>query len=161
MSTLPALRLDADGKKSAYNWPEAAFEWIIWRRIFAFGFDMFLIMMLIVPAYLVMGIGGLMTFGLLWIFQPLLFLIIVLSYHTLTIGSPSSATFGMRIMGIEVRSWDGGRPDYVRALLQSILFYMTAFPTGFTILIIAFFTKNKRTLHEILSGTVTVRSDAA
>jgi uncharacterized RDD family membrane protein YckC len=160
MSPLPALRLDANEKKTAYEWPQSAFEWIILRRIIAFAFDFLFIALLVVPAHLAMAIGGLMTFGLLWIFQPILFLLIVLSYHTMTIGSPRSATLGMRIMGVEVRSWDGGRPDHARALLHSILFYMTAFPTGFTILVVALFTKNRRTLHEILSGTVTIRSDA-
>jgi uncharacterized RDD family membrane protein YckC len=157
MSNLPALRLDEDAKKAAYEWPESAFEWIILRRIVAFAFDFFFLALLVVPAHLAMAIGGLMTFGLLWIFQPILFLILVLSYHTLTIGSSHSATLGMRIMGVEVRSWDGGRPDYARALLHSVIFYMTAFPTGFTILIVALFTKNHRTIHEILSGTVTIR----
>jgi uncharacterized RDD family membrane protein YckC len=158
MSNLPALRLDAEEKKPAYEWPLEAFDWIIWRRIFAFGFDIFCIFLLNMLAYPIMAIGGFMTFGLLWLFKPILFLIILLSYHTLTIGSPRSATLGMRIMGVEIRTWEGERLNYARALLQTILFYSTSTFMTPLILMVAFFTKNRRTLHEILSGTVTIRA---
>jgi uncharacterized RDD family membrane protein YckC len=78
-------------------------------------------------------------------------------YHTLTIGGSRSATPGMRLTGVEVRSWTGERPGYLQAFVQTILFYVTVYPTWSLVLLIALFERRRRTLHDIIAGTLVIR----
>ena len=63
----------------------------------------------------------------------------------------------MRLTGIEVRSWTGERPSYLQAFVQTILFYVTVYPTWSLVLVIALFNERRRTLHDILAGTLVIR----
>src|SRR5579885_148271 len=83
--------------------------------------------------------------------------LIPIFYHTLTIGGPRSATPGMSLTGVEVRSWTGERPNYLQAFVQTILFYVTVYPTWSLVLLIALFNERRRTLHDILAGTLVIR----
>ncbi|HEX7776427.1 MAG TPA: RDD family protein, partial [Parvibaculum sp.] len=107
-----------------YEWPDGAFEGVVFARCLAFIADVVLITVLVFAATIVFAILGILTFGLLWpgaALSPL----IGLAYFTLSLGGPHSATPGMRWQGIELRTWDGRRPGYVQALLQTVLFYVT------------------------------------
>jgi uncharacterized RDD family membrane protein YckC len=44
-----------------------------------------------------------------------------------------------------------------QAFLQTVLFYVTAPPTGGLILVVALFNQHRRTVHDYLAGTVTLR----
>ena len=79
------------------------------------------------------------------------------AYHVLTVSGPGSATLGMRIMGLEVRTFDGGRPSWLHALIQIVLFYVTMSVTGGLILLVVLFNRHRRTLHDILSHLVVLR----
>ena len=60
---------------------------------------------------------GIVTFGLGFLFYGLLWPAMVLwaiAYYGLTLGSPASATIGMRAMDIEMRTWYGA-PGLFRA----------------------------------------------
>jgi uncharacterized RDD family membrane protein YckC len=76
----------------------------------------------------------------------------------LTIGGRRSATPGMRIMDITVRTWDGRRPGYFQAVVQTILFYATVGLTTWLILAVALFNGRRRCLHDYLCGTLVVRA---
>lgn len=52
-------------------------------------------------------------------FFPVLVMLIGFAYRTLTIAA-SSATWGMRIMSIELRDEQGARFDFVKALLHTL-----------------------------------------
>lgn len=138
------------------------YEGIIFRRIVGHLIDLIFIVLLIgglAAGFLVLG---LISFGLFWI--PLLFLgpAVTLSYDTLQVGGPRSATLGMRAMGLEVRSWTGARPIPSQAFLRALLFwgmaYMTAALLMWLVLGFALFNKRRRCLHDYFSGTVVVRS---
>lgn len=132
------------------------FDGIVLRRVVAYAIDVALLL----------GLTGflwtlvVLTFGLLWGIAAILTPVIPLTYHTLLIGGRDSATLGMRVMGIEVRRLDGGRPDFVQAFLQTALFYATVTLTSMLILIVALFNDRGRCLHDWLTGTLTVRSAA-
>jgi len=81
-------------------------------------------------------------------------------YHSLLIGGPRSATFGMRAMDIEVYRWTGGRPNLAQAVIMTILFYGSIAMTAWLILAVALFSNTRRCLHDYFSGTVVVNKEA-
>ncbi len=138
-------------------WPEDAFEGIIIARCLAFIADLAVILVLLIAASIIFGILGVLSFGLLWpgaALSPLL----VIAYFTLTLGGRYSATPGMRWQGIELRAWNGNRPGYLQAFLQTLLFYVTVTVGTFLVLLVPFFNKRRRCLHDYLCGTVFIRS---
>ena len=132
------------------------FENVLFRRAIAYGIDVIFIAILGAIAVGIGSVIGVLSLGLLWPLIAALLSILPFAYHTLTIGSPDSATPGMRIMGIEVRTWDGRRPGYVQAAFQTICFYGSIALTSFIILIVALFNKRNRTLHDYVAGTVII-----
>ena len=86
---------------------------------------------------------------------------IPLAYHTLLLSGRHCATFGMRAMGLQLRSWSGERPMFLQALVHCFLFYLTVGPTFCLILLFALFNRRKRTLHDVLAGTLMVRTPRA
>jgi uncharacterized RDD family membrane protein YckC len=87
--------------------------------------------------------------------------LVPIAYDTVLIGGQSSATFGMRLLGIEVRSRNGGRPYWIQALIFSLLFHATMAIFWGVPLLICFFNSRRRTAHDFLANTVVVRRFAA
>ena len=131
----------------------ALYDGLLWRRPLAYVIDLAIIGLLC-GAWLWMV---LMSFGLLWALTSLAFLLIPILYHAWLVGGPSSATIGMRLCGIEVRSWDGEQPDFWQALLMAVLFYVTVVCTSLLILLVVLISDRRRTVHDYLSGVVVVR----
>jgi len=130
------------------------------RRIFAYLIDIVILALISLPIWLIFLLLDVLSFGLL---QPLLAALlglIPLTYHTLMLGGPGSATLGMRMLGLQLRTWDGQRPDFLRAFIQTGLFYLSMAVATPLILVVALFTEQKRTLHDLLAGTVVVNRDA-
>lgn len=129
---------------------------VLIRRVFAYWIDLLCIGLLIALAWVVFSMLAIASLGLL---SPLLLILglIPALYHTLTIGGPHSATPGMRLTGVEVRSWTGERPSYLQAFVQTVLFYVTVYPTWSLVLVIALFDRRRRTLHDMLAGTLVIR----
>jgi len=103
--------------------------------------------------------------GLAFVLGPLLAPIgalglIPLAYHTLLVSGPRAATFGMRAFDLQLRTWQGERPVFLQALAHAVLFYLTVAATGTLILLVALFSRRKRTLHDVLTGMLMVRGPA-
>lgn len=132
------------------------YEGITARRIFAYLIDAAILVVLIIAAWLVTGFAAILTLGLLLPLQPVVIGLIPLAYHILLVGGQGSATLGMRVMGIHVRSVpdDMGRPSMLQAAIQSVVFYGSMAVTGALILLAVFFNRYRRTLHDYLSGTI-------
>lgn len=133
------------------------YDGLLWRRSVAFCVDA----LLLFGVLLVLMVFNVLTF---FIFAGLIFLIwaapLFVLYDTLTVGSAASATFGMRLMGVQVRSWDGGRATYLHALIASALFWFLVPLTCGLILLVAPFSDRRRHVHDMLSGTVFVNARA-
>lgn len=138
------------GSPDPLNRPEL-FEGIVTRRVLAYLIDVAIVLGILAFLWLLVAITLFMLSSIAGILTPL----IPLAYHTLLIGGRDSATIGMRLMGIQVRTLDGGHPDYIHAGLLTLLFYGTMALTGL-LLIAALFNDRNRCLHDWLSGTVTV-----
>ncbi|MBK1711063.1 hypothetical protein CKO17_18855 [Marichromatium gracile] len=76
-----------------------------------------------------------------------------------TLGGPSSATVGMRMAGVEMRTWDGGRMYSLLAAVHAALYWFSVTILTPFILLVSLFSAKKRMLHDMAIGTVVVRSD--
>jgi uncharacterized RDD family membrane protein YckC len=127
------------------------------RRIAAYVIDVVCIAAIAVVLWIAFAVLTVLSFGLL---GPVLwfgFALIPLGYHTLLLSGPRSATLGMRCFDLELWSMTGERPGFLQALAQTALFYLTVGLTCSLILLVALINRRKRTLHDLLAGTVMVR----
>jgi len=79
-------------------------------------------------------------------------------YYTLTVGGGLGATLGMRWCGIQVRDWQGGKPSHLHAFIASALYWVFVPATSGLILLVGVFNNRRRQVHDMLSGTVVVRT---
>jgi len=134
------------------------FDGVLGRRAVAYLIDVCVIGTIMIAAWIVFALLTVLSFGLLGPGLWFLFGLIPLAYYTLLVGGRHSATVGMRLLDLELRSWDGERPVFLQALAHAALFYITVGATGCLILLFALINKRRRTLHDVLSGTLIVRS---
>ena len=66
----------------------------------------------------------------------------------------------MRLLGLQVRTWDGQKPGYLHALISSCLFWFLVPASSGLILLVAPFSNRRRHVHDMLSGTVVVNANA-
>ena len=135
------------------------FEGLAWRRALAYGVDLIIIGLIGWAVWFVLATFALVTFGLaapLFAILP----VVPLAYHTLLIGGPRSATFGMRLLDVEMRAFTGERPDLGRAFLGVVLFYVTMALTSGFIVLLGIFNRRRRLAHDLLCGLVAVRTSS-
>ncbi len=133
------------------------------RRIFAFVIDLFLIGVPLIFVALFIFMFGLVTLGLgwllFWLMGPLS-VIWALIYYGLTFGSAASATIGMRMMDIEMRTWYGAPAYFLLGSVHAIAYWVTvSFLTPF-ILVVTLVNDRKRLLHDMLVGTIVINNAA-
>jgi uncharacterized RDD family membrane protein YckC len=134
------------------------FEGVRWRRAFAYLIDAICIGMIAVVVWILFALLWVLSFGMLGPALWFLFGLIPLAYHTLLVSGPHAATFGMRVFDLQLRSWSGERPVFLQALAHPALFYLTVGATGSLILLFTLFNRRKRTLHDVLTGMLMVRT---
>ena len=108
-------------------------------------------------------IVGLVTLGLGWILYWLLSptaVIWAICYYGLTFGSPASATIGMRVMDIEMRTWYGAPAYFVLGAVHAVVYWVTISFLTPLILLVAFFNARRRLLHDMLVGTIVINTGA-
>ncbi len=131
---------------------------VLTRRVVAYLLDLAFIALFGTILWLAALFLTLVSFGLLHgvivfaVFAPVL-------YSTLTIAGRHGATWGMRIAGIGYRTEGGGLPSPSQAFAVTILFYFTFWLTAGLVLLLALFSRRHRTLHDILTGLVMIRTD--
>ncbi len=136
--------------------PEA-YQGVLLRRVLAYFVDLCIIGVLALLFWILFAVLWVLSFGLLGPVLWFLLGLIPLTYHTLLLSGPWSATLGMRLFDIELRSVTGERPGFLQALAQTALFYITIGATCSLILLVVFLNRHRRTLHDLLAGTVMVR----
>jgi uncharacterized RDD family membrane protein YckC len=137
------------------------FEGVLARRCIAFLIDVVIIAAPVLLAALFIFVFGLVTFGLGWALFWLLSpgaVIWALCYYGMTLGSPASATIGMRLMGIEMRTWYGAPAYFVLGAVHAVVYWATVSLLTPFIVLIAFFNERRRLLHDMLIGTIVINS---
>ena len=132
---------------------------VLTRRVFAFLIDILLIGLIWLTLCIALVLFGVLTLGL---GLPALGILpfVPFCYHMLFLAGPVSATPGQSALGLIVRRNDDfGRPTLGQAAVSTLLFYVTLATTGL-LLLVALVSVRHRTLHDMISGLVVVRSRA-
>ena len=155
--------MSIDIKPHAYDplkTPEL-FEGVLARRVVAFVIDFVIIAVPVVLAAMFIFAFGIVTLGigfaLYWLLPPAS-VIWAVCYFGATLGGSRSATIGMRVMDLEMRTWYGAPAYFVLGAVHVVLFWVTVSALTPFILLVAFFNRRKRLLHDILLGTVIVNN---
>lgn len=139
------------------------FQGVLARRFVAFLIDAIIILIplaaivvfMLVFTVVTLGFGAI-VFGLL---GPIAALWAIL-YVGITLGSERSATYGMRMMGLQMRTWYGAPMYFLLGAVHAIFFWvLSAALTPFVVLV-ALFNSRRRTLHDFLAGTVMINDEA-
>ena len=136
------------------------FDEILSKRIVAFFIDAILIVLLMVPAALLVLVLGIVTLGLAWLLFPPLFAIVALGYIALTLGGAGSATPGMRIAGVEMRTWSGQKLFPLLAVMHALIFWFSVGLLTPLVLLVGLFTERRQLLHDLLLGVVALNAEA-
>ncbi len=138
------------------------FDGVLSRRIMAFLIDCFFVFGPIVLLAFFIFVLGIVTLGLgwllFWILSPI-FVIWALLYTSVTLGSKHSATWGMRTMDLEMRTWYGGRMYFLLAAVHVIFFYVLMATLSPLVLIVGLLNPARRLAHDFLTGTVLVNNE--
>lgn len=154
---------------SAEVWPHAydpvanpeLFEGVLARRVVAFVVDVIIITLPLIAAAVFIFVFGLITFGLgwalFWLLSPAS-VVWALFYYGVTLGGPASATLGMRTMELEMRTWYGTPSYFVLGAVHAIVYWVTVSVLSPLILVVAFFNRRRRLLHDMIVGTVVINN---
>jgi uncharacterized RDD family membrane protein YckC len=127
-------------------------------RIFAFLIDYVIVFFLCIPVAILIAIIGVATLGLGWILYGIMFPVVALAYIATTLGGPRQATKGMQMMGLKLERLDGQKVDSLLAVVHTVLFWGLNVVLTPLILLATLFLDRKRTVHDLLLGTVVVRA---
>jgi uncharacterized RDD family membrane protein YckC len=160
----PRIGVSADLKPHAYD-PAATpelFEGVLERRVMAFLIDVIVIAVPLVLFALFILVFGLFTLGLgfflFFVYGPIA-VVWALLYYGMTLGSPRSATIGMRVMDIEMRTWYGAPCYFVLGAVHAVGFWVSvSFLTPF-VLVVGLLNARKRLLHDMVLGTIVVNNE--
>jgi uncharacterized RDD family membrane protein YckC len=151
-----------DWKPHAFD-PAASpelFDGVLARRVIAFFIDVFILAVPVVLLSMFILVFGLITFGfgwlLFWLLSPLTVIWAIL-YYGVTLGS-RSATIGMRVMDLEMRTWYGAPVYFLLGAMHAILYWVTvSFLTPF-VLLVGLLNSRHRLLHDMLLGVVVINN---
>ncbi len=139
------------------------FEGVLARRVVAFFIDVLIITLPVLFIALFIALFGLVTLGLGWLLFWLLppaAAIWAIVYYGLTFGGPASATLGMRMMDLQMRTWYGAPAYFVLGAVHAIIYWISVSALTPLILLIALFNDRRRLLHDIVLGTIVINSEA-
>jgi uncharacterized RDD family membrane protein YckC len=137
------------------------FDGVLARRIVAFVIDLVILSIPVVLAAMFIFAFGIVTLGLGFALYGLLApatVIWALFYFGVTLGGPSSATVGMRMMDLEMRTWYGAPAYFLLGAVHAIVFWVSITALSPFILLVAFFNERRRLLHDIVLGTVVINN---
>lgn len=137
------------------------FDGVLPRRIIAFAIDVIILLIPVAVVAVLVFFIGIVTLGLGWALYWLLSpstIIWILVYYGFTLSTPESATYGMRAMDLEMRTWYGAPCYSVLGAVHPILFWLSVSTLTPFILLVAFFNERRRLLHDIVLGTVVINN---
>ena len=155
---LPRPRAEDRGRDAFFDYltDPAYYRSVTWRRLLAHGIDTLIVALVMAPVLIVMLLTAVVTLGLIAVPIALAFIVIRALYYIVYTGGANSATPGMRLVGIELRAADGGRPGYFQTAVRTLLYYATLAVLTPLVLIVIPLNRQRRGLHDFLSGTVVV-----
>lgn len=124
------------------------------KRLMAWIIDTVIVISFLIAAVV-------LTLGLSIFFAGFLFLILGFGYRVVTLAN-GSATWGMRLMSIELRRTDGQRLETGDAVLHTLGYYlsMSFFPVQIGSIVMMLINPNKQGLSDMVLGTVMLNKSA-
>jgi uncharacterized RDD family membrane protein YckC len=137
------------------------FRGVLTRRVFAFIIDVILLSIPIILAVVFIAVFGLVTLGLgwalFWLVSPASVIWAVV-YYGATLGGPHSATIGMRVMDLELRTWYGAPGYFVLGAMHAVLFWISVSVLSPFVVLVGLFNGRRRLLHDFVLGTVIINN---
>jgi uncharacterized RDD family membrane protein YckC len=137
------------------------FRGVLTRRFFAFLIDLVVLSIPVILAVVFIAVFGIVTLGLgwmlFWLVSPAS-VIWALVYYGASLGGPHSATIGMRMMDLEMRTWYGAPTYFVLGAMHAVVFWVSVSFLTPAILLVGLFNGRRRLLHDIILGTVIINS---
>jgi uncharacterized RDD family membrane protein YckC len=140
------------------------FRGVLTRRFLAFLIDLIVLFMPVALGVIFIALFGLITLGLgwmlFWLVSPLSAIWAIL-YYGLTLGGPHSATLGMRVMDLQLRTWTGEPGYFVLGAVHAILYWISVSVLTPLVLLVGLFNRRRQLLHDLALGTVIINTTAA
>jgi uncharacterized RDD family membrane protein YckC len=137
------------------------FRGVLTRRVIAFLIDLVVLSVPVILGYVFIAVFGLITLGLgwalFWLAWPASVLWAVIYYGS-SIGGPHSATLGLRVMDLELRTWYGAPGYFVLGAMHAVLFWVSISFLSPLVLLVGLFNSRGRLLHDFVLGTVIINS---
>jgi uncharacterized RDD family membrane protein YckC len=137
------------------------FRGVLTRRVFAFLIDLVVLSVPVILACVFIAVFGVVTLGLgwalFWLVSPASVIWAVI-YYGASLGGPHSATLGMRVMDLELRTWYGAPSYFVLGAMHAVLFWISVSFLSPFVLLVGLFNGRRRLLHDIVLGTVVINS---
>jgi uncharacterized RDD family membrane protein YckC len=118
------------------------FRGVLTRRFFAFLIDLIVLSIPVILAVVFIAVFGIVT----------------LVYYGASLGGPHSATIGMRMMDLEMRTWYGAPAYFVLGAMHAVVFWVSVSFLTPAIVLVGLFNGRRRLLHDIILGTVVINS---
>jgi len=137
------------------------FRGVLTRRVIAFIIDLFILAVPVALTVLFIAVFGLVTLGLgwalFWLVSPAS-IVWALIYYGACLGGPHSATIGMRMMDLEMRTWYGAPCYFLLGAIHPVLFWISVTMLSPFVLLIGPFNARRRLLHDFVLGTVIINN---
>ena len=137
------------------------FRGVLTRRMFAFLIDLVVLSIPVILAYVVIAVFGLITLGLGWLLFWMVWpasVIWAIIYYGASLGGPHSATLGMRVMDLELRTWYGAPGYFILGAMHAVLFWLSVSMLTPLVVLIGPFNSRRRLLNDFILGTIIINS---
>ena len=137
------------------------FDGVLARRSVAFLIDLVIIAIPMLFLSVFIFIAGIVTLGLgflLYALLPAVSVIWAILYYGWSFGRPESATIGMSMMDLEMRTWYGAPAYFLLGAVHAIVFWVTVSALTPLILLVGLLNTRRRLLHDILVGTIVINN---
>jgi uncharacterized RDD family membrane protein YckC len=137
------------------------FRGVLTRRVVAFFIDLLVLSVPVILAVIFIAVFGVVTLGLgwalFWLVSPASVIWAVI-YYGASLGGPHSATIGMRLMDLEVRTWYGAPCYFLLGAMHAVVFYISVSVLSPFVLLLGLFNSRRRLLHDFVLGTVVINN---
>ena len=151
-----------DGAYDPYANP-GLFGGVLTRRALAFLIDLIVISIPVILAVIFIAVFGLVTlglgWGLFWLVSPAT-VIWPIVYYGMSLGGPHSATWGMRVMNLQMRTLSGSPGYFVLGCAHAVLFWASVSFLTPLVLVVGLLNGRRQLLHDLVLGTVVVNNSA-
>lgn len=139
------------------------FRGVLTRRFFAFLIDLVVLSIPVVLGVIFIALFGLLTLGLgwllFWLVWPLTVMWAIL-YYGLSFGGPHSATVGMRMMELQLRTWTGEPGYFLLGAAHAVLYWVSVSVLTPFVVLVGLFNGRHQLLHDLVLGTVVINTSA-